>query len=55
MTIRYIIHLARGECRCFSERDLEVNLRFALKEYGRIVRVEARCKGKPKRSTGFSF
>lgn len=42
MQIRYIIHLRHGECRCFSDRDLEVNLRFALKEGLRIVGVEAR-------------
>ncbi len=41
MTIKFIIHLAHGYCRCFSEQDLEVNIRFALKEYKRILRVEA--------------
>lgn len=40
MTIRYLIHLAHGDCRCFSERDLEVNLRFCLRERMRILGVE---------------
>lgn len=29
MTIKFIIHLTRGECMCFSDSDLAVNLRFA--------------------------
>jgi len=41
MTIRFVIHLGQGDCRCFSLRDLDVNLRFALKEGLRIVAVEA--------------
>lgn len=44
MTIRYLIHLSRGECRCFSERDLEVNIRFCIKERMRIVSVEKCCE-----------
>lgn len=40
MKILFIIHLQRGECRCFSERDLAVNLEFALREGFKIVTVE---------------
>lgn len=42
MEIRYIIHFRHCNCRCFSARDLEVNIRYALKEGLKIVGVERR-------------
>jgi hypothetical protein len=41
MIIKFVIHLSRGECRCFSESDLAVNLRFAITQGLSIVSVEA--------------
>lgn len=38
--IRFIIYMVGSFCRCFSEADLETNLRFALKQGLRIVAVE---------------
>lgn len=40
MIIRYIIHFSRGECRCFSDNDLAVNIKFALSQGLDIVGVE---------------
>lgn len=42
MTIKYVIHFSHGQfCNCFSETDLERNLRFAFKEGYRVLGVEA--------------
>jgi len=41
MIIKFVIHLERGFCRCFSEKDLKTNLEFALREGLKIVSVEA--------------
>jgi hypothetical protein len=41
MIVKFVIHLERGECRCFSDSDLKTNVEFALREGMRIVGVEA--------------
>jgi hypothetical protein len=41
MTVKFTIHLDRGFCQCFSEKDLKTNIEFALRERYRILRVEA--------------
>lgn len=41
MTVQFTIHLGRGQfCRCFSERDLGVNLDFCIREGMKIEAVE---------------
>ena len=41
MVIRYIIHFSHKQfCRCFSDSDLAVNVKFALKEGYKIVSLE---------------
>lgn len=41
MQVQYTIHLGRGQfCRCFSERDLGVNLDFCIREGMKIEAVE---------------
>jgi len=41
MIVKFVIHLERGWCRCFSERDLKTNIAFLVKEGKRILSVEA--------------
>jgi hypothetical protein len=41
MNIKFTIYLEHGFCRCFSDRDLKVNLEFAIKEGYRVLAVEA--------------
>lgn len=41
MQVKFIIFTRHSFCRCFSDRDLEVNLRYALANHEHIVAVEA--------------
>lgn len=41
MQVQFTIHLGRGQfCRCFSERDLGVNVEFCIREGMKIEAVE---------------